>query len=110
MRADATHQVHPQDIAIPLGRSLEMPTDVAVVDRAFQIGDARQRSPDPDPVPDLGNDLLGRAATHAPVLVGHPSHIKLLRDLCVERRRWLQPVEFEDGWAGLGWWCCSVRG
>ena len=27
---------------------------------------------------------------------GPPTHIKLLRDLCVERKRWLQPVEFED--------------
>jgi chromate transporter len=27
---------------------------------------------------------------------GPPTHIKLLRDLCVERERWLEPVEFED--------------
>jgi chromate transporter len=27
---------------------------------------------------------------------GPPTHIKLLRDLCVERERWLDPVEFED--------------
>ena len=27
---------------------------------------------------------------------GPPTHIKLLRDLCVERRKWLTPVEFED--------------
>jgi chromate transporter len=27
---------------------------------------------------------------------GPPTHIKLLRDLCVERRRWLTPIEFED--------------
>ncbi len=27
---------------------------------------------------------------------GPPTHIKLLRDLCVERTRWLTPVEFED--------------
>ncbi len=27
---------------------------------------------------------------------GPPTHIKLLRDLCVERRRWLSAVEFED--------------
>jgi chromate transporter len=27
---------------------------------------------------------------------GPPTHIKLLRDLCVERKQWLQPVEFED--------------
>lgn len=27
---------------------------------------------------------------------GPPAHIALLRDLCVERRRWLEPVEFED--------------
>ncbi|MEE6140333.1 chromate efflux transporter [Mycobacterium sp. 050128] len=27
---------------------------------------------------------------------GPPTHIKLLRELCVERRRWLTPVEFED--------------
>ncbi|MGF7236290.1 MAG: chromate transporter, partial [Frankia sp.] len=31
---------------------------------------------------------------------GPPTHIKLLRDLCVERRRWLDPVEFEDAIAG----------
>jgi chromate transporter len=27
---------------------------------------------------------------------GPPTHIKLLRDLCVERKQWLEPVEFED--------------
>src|SRR5215813_4165011 len=27
---------------------------------------------------------------------GPPAHISLLRELCVERRRWLAPVEFED--------------
>jgi chromate transporter len=27
---------------------------------------------------------------------GPPTHIKLLRDLCVTRRRWLGPAEFED--------------
>ncbi len=27
---------------------------------------------------------------------GPPTHIKLLRDLCVERRRWLDTQEFED--------------
>jgi chromate transporter len=27
---------------------------------------------------------------------GPPTHIRLLRDLCVERERWLDPVEFED--------------
>jgi chromate transporter len=27
---------------------------------------------------------------------GPPTHIKLLRDLCVEREHWLQPAEFED--------------
>jgi chromate transporter len=27
---------------------------------------------------------------------GPPTHIKMLRDLCVERERWLSPAEFED--------------
>ncbi|MGA8252576.1 MAG: chromate transporter, partial [Mycobacterium sp.] len=27
---------------------------------------------------------------------GPPTHIKLLRDLCVERKQWLTSVEFED--------------
>ena len=27
---------------------------------------------------------------------GPPTHIKLLRELCVERRKWLDPQEFED--------------
>ena len=27
---------------------------------------------------------------------GPPTHIKMLRDLCVERRKWLTPEEFED--------------
>ena len=27
---------------------------------------------------------------------GPPTHIKLLRELCVTRRRWLEPAEFED--------------
>ncbi|HXZ71443.1 MAG TPA: chromate transporter, partial [Streptosporangiaceae bacterium] len=27
---------------------------------------------------------------------GPPAHIRLLRDLCVERRRWLDAQEFED--------------
>jgi hypothetical protein len=27
---------------------------------------------------------------------GPPTHIKLLRDLCVDRKGWLRPVEFED--------------
>src|SRR5271156_6836766 len=27
---------------------------------------------------------------------GPPTHIKLLRDLCVERKKWLTSVEFED--------------
>jgi chromate transporter len=30
---------------------------------------------------------------------GPPTHIKLLRDLCVERRRWLDAAEFEDALA-----------
>jgi chromate transporter len=28
---------------------------------------------------------------------GPPAHIALLRDLCVQRREWLSPAEFEDG-------------
>jgi chromate transporter len=28
---------------------------------------------------------------------GPPTHIALLRELCVQRRRWLSPSEFEDG-------------
>jgi len=27
---------------------------------------------------------------------GPPTHIRMLRDLCVERERWLEPAEFED--------------
>ncbi len=27
---------------------------------------------------------------------GPPTHIKLLRELCVDRQRWLEPAEFED--------------
>jgi chromate transporter len=27
---------------------------------------------------------------------GPPTHIRMLRDLCVDRRKWLSPVEFED--------------
>lgn len=27
---------------------------------------------------------------------GPPTHIKMLRDLCVEREQWLEPAEFED--------------
>ena len=27
---------------------------------------------------------------------GPPTHIKMLRDLCVQRRKWLSPEEFED--------------
>jgi chromate transporter len=27
---------------------------------------------------------------------GPPTHIRMLRDLCVQRRRWLEPIEFED--------------
>ena len=27
---------------------------------------------------------------------GPPTHIKMLRDLCVDRRKWLAPEEFED--------------
>jgi chromate transporter len=27
---------------------------------------------------------------------GPPTHIRLLRELCVDRRKWLSPVEFED--------------
>ncbi|MGB8404776.1 MAG: chromate transporter, partial [Mycobacterium sp.] len=27
---------------------------------------------------------------------GPPTHIKLLRELCVERKKWLTPAEFED--------------
>jgi chromate transporter len=30
---------------------------------------------------------------------GPPTHIKLLRELCVDRRRWLSPTEFEDALA-----------
>jgi chromate transporter len=32
---------------------------------------------------------------------GPPVHIQLLRDLCVTRRRWLQPVEFEHALAAV---------
>src|SRR5689334_25248733 len=31
---------------------------------------------------------------------GPPSHITLLRKLCVDDRRWLEPQEFEDAIAG----------
>src|SRR3954469_2538658 len=31
---------------------------------------------------------------------GPPTHVALLRDLCVARRRWLTPDEFEDAIAG----------
>jgi chromate transport protein ChrA len=53
---------------------------------------------------------------------GPPTHIRLLRDLCVDRRQWLRPVEFEDAVAAcnllpgpastqLAIFCaCRVRG
>jgi chromate transporter len=31
---------------------------------------------------------------------GPPTHIRMLRDLCVERERWLEPAEFEDAVSG----------
>ncbi|MEA2305663.1 MAG: chromate transporter [Solirubrobacteraceae bacterium] len=33
---------------------------------------------------------------------GPPAHVALLRELCVERRRWLDPREFEDAVAATG--------
>ena len=30
---------------------------------------------------------------------GPPTHVRLLRDLCVERRRWMKAREFEDALA-----------
>ena len=30
---------------------------------------------------------------------GPPTHIALLRELCVQRRRWMEPAEFEDAFA-----------
>lgn len=33
---------------------------------------------------------------------GPPAHVALLRDLCVERRRWIDDVEFEDANAACG--------
>ena len=33
---------------------------------------------------------------------GPPAHIALLRELCVERRRWIDPREFEDANAACG--------
>ncbi len=48
------------------------------------------------PVPSLGAVFLQWGRIGCVGFGGPPTHIKLLRELCVERRGWLDPQDFED--------------
>jgi chromate transporter len=48
------------------------------------------------PAPSLGTVFLQWARIGCIGFGGPPTHIKLLRELCVERRGWLDPQDFED--------------
>jgi len=61
----------------------------------------------PEPVPPAGPATAPARVSLATVLRewgrigcigfgGPPTHIKLLRELCVERKKWIDPREFED--------------
>jgi chromate transporter len=53
-------------------------------------------NPSVDTQPSLSRVLLDSGRIGCTGFGGPPAHIRLLRDLCVERRRWLDPIEFED--------------
>jgi chromate transporter len=48
------------------------------------------------PVPSLGDVLRGWGRIGILGFGGPPTHIALLRDMCVDEQRWLDPREFED--------------
>jgi chromate transporter len=48
------------------------------------------------PAPSLGTVFLQWARIGCIGFGGPPTHIKLLRELCVERRGWVDPQDFED--------------
>ena len=48
------------------------------------------------PGPGLGSVLWEWGRIGCIGFGGPPTHIRMLRDLCVERRKWLSPIEFED--------------
>jgi chromate transporter len=54
--------------------------------------------PRPGEPPPPGLEVIAREWTRIGCVGfgGPPAHIALMRDLCVERRRWLRPEEFED--------------
>ena len=56
---------------------------------------AKAPAPDLEPVP-LTTILREWGRIGCIGFGGPPTHIKMLRDLCVDRRKWLTPEEFED--------------
>jgi chromate transporter len=58
---------------------------------------SRPRSDDARARPSLGTVARRWGRIGCIGFGGPPTHIALLRDLCVEERRWLTPAEFEDG-------------
>ena len=59
-------------------------------------GDPGEGGPAPAPGPGLRTVLREWGRIGCIGFGGPPTHIKLLRELCVERRKWLDPREFED--------------
>ena len=59
-------------------------------------GDSGDGGPAVAPRPGLGTVLREWGRIGCIGFGGPPAHIKLLRDLCVERRKWLDEREFED--------------
>jgi chromate transporter len=58
--------------------------------------DARLAPERPGAAPGLAEVARGWGRIGAVGVGGPPAHIALLRELCVERRRWLAPRQFED--------------
>jgi chromate transporter len=72
------------------------PEGLAVVHRLVGLQPTPDRAGGDEGRPGLGTVLREWGWIGCIGFGGPPTHIKLLRDLCVERKRWLTPVEFED--------------
>ena len=58
--------------------------------------DGEPPAPSPPPAPSRGTVLREWGRIGCLGFGGPPAHLRMLRDLCVDRRRWIEPSEFED--------------
>jgi chromate transporter len=61
--------------------------------------DGEPPAPSPPPAPSRGTVLREWGRIGCLGFGGPPAHLRMLRDLCVDRRRWIEPSEFEDALA-----------